>query len=425
MNRLLKDNVALIAVLEAADGVAGPGDAARGKQLICVANTHIHANPELSDVKLWQVHTLLKGLEKIANRWGGQGGGVGRGVARGGEVEGSSKFDPLPASLQPSRMALSQPSSRATPPTCSADIPMLVAGDFNSTPGSAAHSLLVRGRVEPSQLVRPRARERRLWPPRPLARPAKRAACRCLWRPHSSFKCHSSQVWRPHSSFKPHSSPPPLPPLHPPQPPPQDPSMDPLHLLRDQKLAHALPLSSAYAALWDQPPTSEALRRQRGRLDASHHEPLFTNFSRCGPGGGWAGRPALPAETAAPATSHTHPLTSPLKGLQGHAGLHPVHPRQPRAARAAGAARGGRGLLAPRRRPAQRQLEQRPHQPHGGVRHPRRRRMSARGAPPLSRRRSRRSARAPSGTAPAARPGLSPASPDHRRVCATDWLLCC
>lgn len=35
---------------------------------------------------------------------------------------------------------------------------MLVAGDFNSTPGSAAHSLLVRGRVDPSQLVRARGR---------------------------------------------------------------------------------------------------------------------------------------------------------------------------------------------------------------------------------------------------------------------------
>lgn len=63
---LLQDNVALIAVLEMAP------DPERGssKQLICVANTHIHANPELNDVKLWQVHTLLKGLEKIANRYG-------------------------------------------------------------------------------------------------------------------------------------------------------------------------------------------------------------------------------------------------------------------------------------------------------------------------------------------------------------------
>ncbi|CAI7868389.1 unnamed protein product [Closterium sp. NIES-54] len=102
LNRLLKDNVALIVVLEARD--AGGGDGKDGanappakRQLLCVANTHIHANPELKDVKLWQVHTLLKGLEKIA---------------------------------------------------ASADIPMLVAGDFNSVPGSAPHSLLATGRVD-------------------------------------------------------------------------------------------------------------------------------------------------------------------------------------------------------------------------------------------------------------------------------------
>lgn len=110
LNRLLKDNVALIAVLEAleppfADGAAagstssGATTGASRRQLVCVANTHIHSNPELNDVKLWQVHTLLKGLEKIA---------------------------------------------------ASADIPMLVAGDFNTTPGSAAHSMLVKGSVAPN-----------------------------------------------------------------------------------------------------------------------------------------------------------------------------------------------------------------------------------------------------------------------------------
>ncbi|KAK9827722.1 hypothetical protein WJX81_005188 [Elliptochloris bilobata] len=98
LNRLLKDNVALIAVLEALDPPHPEAAAAGRRQLICVANTHIHANPELNDVKLWQVHTLLKGLEKIA---------------------------------------------------ASADIPMLVAGDFNSVPGSAAHSLLVKRCVDP------------------------------------------------------------------------------------------------------------------------------------------------------------------------------------------------------------------------------------------------------------------------------------
>jgi CCR4-NOT transcription complex subunit 6 len=96
LNRLMKDNVALIVVLEALEqpGVAAP----QGKrQLLCVANTHIHANTELNDVKLWQVHTLLKGLEKIA---------------------------------------------------ASAEIPMVVCGDFNSVPGSAAHNLLSSGRVD-------------------------------------------------------------------------------------------------------------------------------------------------------------------------------------------------------------------------------------------------------------------------------------
>jgi hypothetical protein len=37
--------------------------------------------------------------------------------------------------------------------SCSADIPMLVAGDFNSIPGSPAHCLLVKGKIEASMMV--------------------------------------------------------------------------------------------------------------------------------------------------------------------------------------------------------------------------------------------------------------------------------
>ncbi|CAA0829917.1 Carbon catabolite repressor protein 4 homolog 1 [Striga hermonthica] len=97
LNRLVKDNVALILVLEAKFGsqsIDNPGK----RQLVCVANTHVNVPPELKDVKLWQVHTLLKGLEKIA---------------------------------------------------ASADIPMLVCGDFSSVPGSAPHTLLAMGKVDP------------------------------------------------------------------------------------------------------------------------------------------------------------------------------------------------------------------------------------------------------------------------------------
>ncbi|GER39934.1 glucose-repressible alcohol dehydrogenasetranscriptional effector [Striga asiatica] len=97
LNRLVKDNVALILVLEAKFGsqsIDNPGK----RQLVCVANTHVNVPQELKDVKLWQVHTLLKGLEKIA---------------------------------------------------ASADIPMLVCGDFSSVPGSAPHTLLAMGKVDP------------------------------------------------------------------------------------------------------------------------------------------------------------------------------------------------------------------------------------------------------------------------------------
>ena len=54
--------MALIVVLDATagqgqgQGQEKPAEAPR-RQLICVANTHIHANPELNDVKLWQVRT--------------------------------------------------------------------------------------------------------------------------------------------------------------------------------------------------------------------------------------------------------------------------------------------------------------------------------------------------------------------------------
>ncbi|XP_073223966.1 carbon catabolite repressor protein 4 homolog 2-like isoform X2 [Cicer arietinum] len=98
LNRLVKDNVALIVVLETKVNNQ-PVDNLGKRQLICVANTHVHVQHDLKDVKLWQVHTLLKGLEKIA---------------------------------------------------ASADIPMLVCGDFNSVPGSAPHALLAMGKVDPS-----------------------------------------------------------------------------------------------------------------------------------------------------------------------------------------------------------------------------------------------------------------------------------
>ncbi|XP_010549594.1 PREDICTED: carbon catabolite repressor protein 4 homolog 2-like isoform X2 [Tarenaya hassleriana] len=101
LDRLVKDNVALIVVLEAKFGNQCT-DASGKRQYICVANAHVvNIDQELKDVKLWQVFTLLKGLEKIASH---------------------------------------------------SDIPTIVCGDLNSFPGSAAHYLLSTGMIHPLHL---------------------------------------------------------------------------------------------------------------------------------------------------------------------------------------------------------------------------------------------------------------------------------
>ena len=52
--------MALIAVLEALEAPQAEGSGSGSRRpLICIANTHIHANPELNDVKLWQVHQCV------------------------------------------------------------------------------------------------------------------------------------------------------------------------------------------------------------------------------------------------------------------------------------------------------------------------------------------------------------------------------
>lgn len=66
-----------------------------------IANTHINANPQISEIKLWQVDCLLKQLENELEQ----------------ENESVS------------------------------DIPLVICGDFNSLPGSPAHSLLIKGFV--------------------------------------------------------------------------------------------------------------------------------------------------------------------------------------------------------------------------------------------------------------------------------------
>ena len=99
LNRLLKDNVAQILVLE----MSAPHPASR-RQLV-VANTHINASPEFADVKLWQTQMLLQETERIMTQIGGS----------------------------------------------TQTVPLVIAGDFNSLPGSDPHSLLANGGLQPQE----------------------------------------------------------------------------------------------------------------------------------------------------------------------------------------------------------------------------------------------------------------------------------
>lgn len=92
--RLVKGNVALFVVLEKLHNCS-TSDALQSR--ICVANTHIHADPSADDVKLFQVSKLVNVLEQIA-KW---------------------------------------------------QIPLLLCGDFNSLPASDPHLFIVRRNINP------------------------------------------------------------------------------------------------------------------------------------------------------------------------------------------------------------------------------------------------------------------------------------
>jgi CCR4-NOT transcription complex subunit 6 len=108
LNRLSKDNVAQLVVLELAQPPppapsSSKGANANSQQQICIANTHLYSNKDFPDVKLWQSWQLLQELETFV-------------MSRGGS----------PNSL-----------------------PLIICGDFNSTPDTAVYELLSRQTVHP------------------------------------------------------------------------------------------------------------------------------------------------------------------------------------------------------------------------------------------------------------------------------------
>lgn len=88
LNRVLKGNVGQILILDTYDG-SGP---------VIIANTHLYWDPDLADVKLFQVDAFMQELELLIQ-------------------------------------------SRGLPQ----DIPIILAGDFNSTPESSVYELLSNG----------------------------------------------------------------------------------------------------------------------------------------------------------------------------------------------------------------------------------------------------------------------------------------
>jgi len=97
LRRLLRDNIALVVVLEELiGGVPSGPNRSRRKRRLCVANTHIYWDPEYADVKLWQTWVLCQELEKLV----------------------------LPRNL-----------------------PLLLCGDFNSLTDSAVYQLLCNERI--------------------------------------------------------------------------------------------------------------------------------------------------------------------------------------------------------------------------------------------------------------------------------------
>lgn len=96
VNRLSKDNVAQLVVLE----FMQPSRSSREMNQLCIANTHLYSNKDFPDVKLWQAWQLLQELESFI---------IGRGSS----------------------------------------LPLIICGDFNSTPDTAVYDLLSRQAVHP------------------------------------------------------------------------------------------------------------------------------------------------------------------------------------------------------------------------------------------------------------------------------------
>ncbi|TFK18827.1 glucose-repressible alcohol dehydrogenase transcriptional effector [Coprinopsis marcescibilis] len=120
-NRVLgKDHIAVVCLLE---------DKHTGTRFV-VANVHVHWDPAYSDVKLVQVALLVDEVEKSASRF--------------------AKYPPRPPKSATPSLGDSDSQPERPPPHYSdgTKIPVLICGDFNSTPDSSVYDFMSTGILE-------------------------------------------------------------------------------------------------------------------------------------------------------------------------------------------------------------------------------------------------------------------------------------
>lgn len=120
---MTRDDIATIAFLE---------NRATGSRLI-VVNTHVFWNPAFVDVRIVQIAVLMEQVTKLADGYAKWPACKDKEVFR--YANGESNGD----SPKPSAPSMSY--------AIGTDIPMIMCGDFNSTPGSSTHDLIAHGKL--------------------------------------------------------------------------------------------------------------------------------------------------------------------------------------------------------------------------------------------------------------------------------------
>lgn len=124
-NRLWqKDHIAVVLFLE---------NRQSGSRFI-VVNAHLYWDPAFKDVKLIQTAILMEEITKLSDNYAKWPACTDKAAFRFSEAEGESE-EPLPEPAPSVKYASGE------------QIPLLMCGDFNSAPGSAAYNLISHGRL--------------------------------------------------------------------------------------------------------------------------------------------------------------------------------------------------------------------------------------------------------------------------------------